>query len=44
MMDKLSGQTETYIQSLNPNDEYNISVILKGDLTSTTQIRLQEAK
>lgn len=32
----------TFIDSLAINDQYNISVIFKGDLTSTTQIVLQE--
>lgn len=36
------GQTKTYIESLNPGEQYSISVILKGDLTSTTQIKLQK--
>lgn len=34
--------TETYIAELGVNEQYVISVILKGDLTSTTQILLQE--
>lgn len=38
------GQTETYIASIEPNGEYSISVILKGDLTSTTQIKLEDIK
>jgi len=36
------GQTRTYIESLAPGEQYSISVILKGDLTSTTQIKLQK--
>ena len=36
------GQTRTYIESLAPGAQYSISVILKGDLTSTTQIQLQK--
>lgn len=34
----------TFIDSLDINEQYNISVIFKGDLTSTTQIVLQEQK
>lgn len=36
------GQTRTYISSLAPGGQYSISVILKGNLTSTTQIKLQK--
>ena len=36
------GETRTYIESLAPGEKYSISVILKGDLTATTQIRLQK--
>lgn len=36
------GQTRTYIESLAPGEQYSISVVLKGDLTSTTQIKLQK--
>lgn len=36
------GQTKTYIASLAPGEQYSISVILKGDLTSTSQIKLQK--
>lgn len=36
------GQTRTYIDSLEPGQQYSISVILKGDLTATTQIKLQK--
>lgn len=34
------GQMQTYIDALGPGEQYDISVILKGDLTSTTQIKL----
>ena len=34
------GQMQTYIDVLGPGEQYDISVILKGDLTSTTQIKL----
>lgn len=34
------GQIQTYIQKLEPGEQYDISVILKGDLTATTQIKL----
>ena len=36
------GQTRTYIESLNPGEQYSISVVLKGDLTATKQIKLQK--
>ena len=36
------GQTKTYIASLAPGEQYSISVILSGDLTATTQIKLQK--
>lgn len=36
------GQIQTYIQELNPGEQYDISVILKGDLTATTQIKLMK--
>lgn len=36
------GQTKTYIASLAPGGQYSISVILKGNLTTTTQIKLQK--
>ena len=39
---KTLGQTRTYIESLAPGEQYSISVILKGDLTATTQINLQK--
>lgn len=38
------GQLPTYIAKLDPEEEYSISVILNGDLTSTTQIKLEEIK
>lgn len=34
------GQIQTYIEKLEPGGQYDISVILKGDLTATTQIKL----
>lgn len=36
------GSTKTFIASLAPGAQYSITVILKGNLTSTTQIRLQK--
>lgn len=36
------GETRTYIEGLEPGQQYSISVILKGDLTATTQIQLQK--
>ena len=40
VLDKMN----TFIDSLDINEQYNISVIFKGDLTSTTHIVLQEQK
>lgn len=34
------GQIQTYIQKLDVGEQYDISVILKGDLTAATQIKL----
>lgn len=34
------GQLPTYIKELAPGEQYDISVVLKGDLTATTQIKL----
>jgi len=34
------GQIQTYIKKLSPGEQYDISVILKGDLTATTQVKL----
>lgn len=34
------GKIQTYIKKLNPGEQYDISVILKGDLTAATQIKL----
>ena len=36
------GQTKTFIASLAPGGQYSITVILKGNLTTTTQIKLQK--
>lgn len=36
------GSTKTFIASLAPGAQYSITVILKGNLTTTTQIRLQK--
>lgn len=36
------GQIQTYIQKLDAGEQYNISVVLKGDLTATTQIKLMK--
>ena len=38
--DNTLGQLQTYIKSLDVGEQYNISVILKGDLTATKQIKL----
>lgn len=40
--DNTIGQTSTWIENLNPGEQYSISVVLKGDLTATTQIKLQK--
>lgn len=34
------GQIQTYIQKLDVGEQYDISVILKGDLTAAKQIKL----
>ena len=34
------GQMPTSIQILNPGEQYKVQVILSGDLTATTQIKL----
>ncbi len=36
------GEMPTYIESLAPGEQYSISVVLKGDLTSTASIKLQK--
>lgn len=36
------GQTKTFISSLAPGEQYSITVILKGNLTTTAQIKLQK--
>ena len=36
------GSTRTYIASLEPGGQYSITIILKGNLTTTEQIRLQK--
>lgn len=41
---KTLGKTETFVSVLEPMQEYRISVILKGDLTATTTIKLQKVK
>ena len=38
--DNTLGQLQTYIKSLDVGEQYNISVVLKGDLTATKQIKL----
>lgn len=38
--ENILGQITTYIKKLAPGEQYDISVILKGDLTATTQIKL----
>ena len=36
------GQMQTWIDVLEPGDQYGVDVILKGDLTATTQIKLMK--
>ena len=36
------GEMPTWIQLLDVGEQYKISVVLKGDLTATTQIKLVE--
>ena len=38
--EKAIGTMPTWIQNLNPGEQYKIEVILSGDLTTTTQIKL----
>ena len=38
--ENILGQIQTYIKKLEPGEQYEISVILKGDLTATTHIKL----
>lgn len=38
------GKTQTYIERLEAGKQYSISVILKGDLTSTSKIKLQKTQ
>ena len=40
--DNVLGQLPTYIDKLDVNEQYDISVIFKGDLTSTKQIKLEK--
>ena len=36
------GKIQTYIETLEVGEQYDISVILKGDLTATSQIKLEK--
>ena len=36
------GKIQTYIEVLEVGEQYDISVILKGDLTATSQIKLEK--
>ena len=38
--EKILGQIETWIQKLDVGEQYEISVILDGDLTATKQVKL----
>jgi len=40
--EEVLGQMQTWIQQLKPGEQYKMEVILKGDLTATTQIKLVE--
>ena len=40
--EEVLGQLPTYIQELDVGNQYNISVIMKGDLTQATQIKLMK--
>ena len=40
--EEILGQLPTYIQSLDVGEQYNISVIMKGDLTQAKLIKLME--
>lgn len=40
--DNVLGRIQTLITSLNPGEQYSISVVLKGDLTATKQIKLEK--
>ncbi len=40
--DQVLGEMPTYIEQLGPGEQYSISVVLKGDLTATSQIRLEK--
>ena len=36
------GKIQTFIKKLDVNEQYDISVVLKGDLTSAQQINLEK--
>ena len=36
------GKIQTFIKKLDVNEQYDISVVLKGDLTSAQQIKLEK--
>ena len=38
--EKILGKIETWIQKLDVGEQYEISVILDGDLTATKQVKL----
>ena len=40
--DSVLGKIQTYIETLEVGEQYDISVILKGDLTATSQIKLEK--
>ena len=40
--EEILGQLPTYIQTLEVGGQYNISVIMKGDLTQATAIKLRK--
>lgn len=40
--EEVIGRIQTHIEKLDVGKQYNISVVLKGDLTSTKQIKLEK--
>lgn len=40
--ENILGRIQTYIETLEVGEQYDISVILKGDLTATSQIKLEK--
>lgn len=40
--DNMLGKLQTYIEGLDVGEQYDISVVYKGDLTATKQIKLEK--